>query len=77
MSGAAVATPANILNIAFRQDKCIHNVILLQKSQTNNPLCTGKPLNFLYLTNGDDPDEILHNAAFHQSFHCLVRLKQS
>ena len=49
MSGAAVATPANILNIAFRLDNCMHNVIQLQKSQKPiNPLYTGKPLNFLY-----------------------------
>ena len=26
--------------------------------------------------NGDDPDEMPHNAAFHQGLHCLQRLKQ-
>ena len=28
------------------------------------------------LTNSEDPDEMQHNAAFHQGLHCLVRLKQ-
>ena len=27
--------------------------------------------------NSEDPDEMLHNAAFHQGQHCLLRLKQS
>ena len=26
------------------------------------------------LANSDSPDEIQHNAAFHQSLHCLLRL---
>ena len=26
--------------------------------------------------NSEDPDEMLHNAAFHQSLHRLFRLKQ-
>ena len=26
---------------------------------------------------GEDPDEMQHDAAFHQSTHCLLRLKQS
>ena len=25
------------------------------------------------LTNGEDPDEMLHDAAFHQGLHCLLR----
>ena len=29
------------------------------------------------LANSDDPDEMQHNAAFHQSLHYLLRLKQS
>ena len=29
------------------------------------------------LANSDDPDEMQHNAAFHQDRHCLLRLKQS
>ena len=29
------------------------------------------------LANSDDPDEMQHNAAFHQDLHCLLRLKQS
>ena len=28
------------------------------------------------LANSKDPDEMLHNASFHQSLHCLIRLKQ-
>ena len=28
------------------------------------------------LTNSEDPDEMQHNAAFHQGLHCLLRLKQ-
>ena len=26
--------------------------------------------------NSEDPDEMPHNAAFHQGLHCLLRLKQ-
>ena len=29
------------------------------------------------LANSEDPDEMQHNAAFHQGLHCLLRLKQS
>ena len=29
-----------------------------------------------FLANSDDPDEMQHNAAFHQGLHCLLRLKQ-
>ena len=28
------------------------------------------------LANSEDPDEMQHNAAFHQGLHCLIRLKQ-
>ena len=28
------------------------------------------------LTNSEDPDEMQHNAAFHQCLHCLLRLKK-
>ena len=28
------------------------------------------------LTNSEDPDEMQHNAAFHQGLHCLIRSKQ-
>ena len=28
------------------------------------------------LANSKDPDEMQHNAAFHQGLHCLLRLKQ-
>ena len=29
------------------------------------------------LANSKDPDEMLHNAAFHQDLHCLLRQNQS
>ena len=29
------------------------------------------------LANIKDPDEMQHNAAFHQDLHCLLRLNQS
>ena len=29
------------------------------------------------LANSEDPDEMQHNAAFHQGLHCLLRFKQS
>ena len=28
------------------------------------------------LANSEDPDEMQHDAAFHQGLHCLLRLKQ-
>ena len=28
------------------------------------------------MANSEDPDEMQHNAAFHQDQHCLLRLKQ-
>ena len=28
------------------------------------------------LANSEDPDEMQHNAAFHQGLHCLLKLKQ-
>ena len=29
------------------------------------------------LSNSEDPDEMLHSAAFHQGLHCLLRLKRT
>ena len=29
------------------------------------------------LTNSKDPDEMLHNAAFHQGVHCLLKKTRS
>ena len=29
------------------------------------------------LANSEDPDEMSHNAAFHQGLHCLLRQNQS
>ena len=34
------------------------------------PFVFGKPLNE-YFCNSEDPDEMQHNAAFHQGLHCL------
>ena len=28
-------------------------------------------------TNGEDPDEMLQNAAFHQGLHCLLKQNRS
>ena len=42
----------------------------------NNPLYSGKP-ETCTLANTEDPDEMQHNAAFHQDLHCLLSLKQS
>ena len=36
----------------------------------NQKLLTGS------LTNSEDPDETLHNTAFHQGLHCLLRLER-
>ena len=35
-----------------------------------NPLYSRNPLTF---TNSEDPDEMKHDAAFHQDLHCLYR----
>ena len=37
-----------------------------------NPLETGNPLTSI-LANGEDPDEMPHNAVFHQGLHCLLK----
>ena len=37
-----------------------------------NPLYTGNPKMGI-LANSEDPDEMQHNAAFHQGLHCLLR----
>ena len=37
-----------------------------------NPLNTGNPITGTF-TNSEDPDEMPHNAAFHQGLHCLLR----
>ena len=38
------------------------------------PLDSGNPITG---ANGEDPDEMPHNAAFHQGLHSLLRLKPS
>ena len=37
---------------------------------------TNKEFNFLNSANSEDPNEMQHGAAFQQSLHCLLRLKQ-
>ena len=44
------------------------------KCKPLDPLYTGKSL-MCTLTNSEDPDEMQHNAAFHQGLPCLPRLK--
>ena len=39
-----------------------------------NPLKTRNP-KMGALANSEDPDEVRHDAAFHQGLHCLLRLK--
>ena len=39
-------------------------------------LNTGNPLKTT-LASSEDPDEMLHNAAFHQGLHCLLGIKHS
>ena len=41
-----------------------------------NHLYTGNPY-WVTLANSEDPDEMQHNAAFHQGLHCLLQVKQS
>ena len=41
-----------------------------------NPLKTRNP-KMDTLANSEDPDEMPHNAAFHQGLHCLLRRNQS
>ena len=38
-----------------------------------SPFCTGNQYTEK-LANGEDPDEMLQNVAFHQGPHCLLRL---
>ena len=57
--------------------RLVFNLVLcLNFHDCFNPLYTGNPLTST-LANREDPDEMLHNAAFHQGLHCLLRLKQS
>ena len=37
-----------------------------------DPLYTGNPKTDTF-TNSEDPDEMPHNATFHQGLHCLLR----
>ena len=55
----------------FINDK-IAQIYLLEIVSSNSikPYVFGKPLNGSF-TNSEDPDEMQHNAAFHQDLHCL------
>ena len=46
-----------------------------QITQHFKPLYSGHPLLSTY-TNSEDPDEMQHNAAFHQSLHCVCKGQQ-
>ena len=48
----------------FTEDRCMHLRL--------NPLNMGNPITGTF-TNSEDPDEMPHNAAFHQGLHCLLR----
>ena len=43
-------------------------------TKVHNPLYMGHPLTGTF-KKVQDPDEMQHNAAFHLSLHCLLRLK--
>ena len=43
-----------------------------RSSQFLNSLYTRNP-KWVLLKNSEDPDEMLHSAAFHQGLHCLLR----
>ena len=49
-----------------------HGVLSSQK--TFNPLWTRNPKTGT-LGNSEDPDEMPHNAAFHQGLQCLLKIK--
>ena len=57
----------------FRICSYIENSIGLKRV---SPLYTETPKMGI-LANSEDPDEMLHNAAFHQGLDCLQRLKQT
>ena len=45
-------------------------------SKVINPSFTGNLITD-FAANTEDPDEMLHNAAFHQGLHCLLRKKHN
>ena len=65
-----------LLQAVKSQMKCsilLHfiRVYTVCKGKKNNvPFVFGKPQNG-YFCNSEDPDEMQHNAAFHQGLHCL------
>ena len=52
-----------------RQYKSVQTIVLYI---TLNPLYTGYS-KLSTLANSEDPDEMPHDAAFHQGLHCLLR----
>ena len=49
----------------------LYDEYVLKKSHyITNPLYMGNPKTGTF-TNSEDPDEMPHNAAFHQGLHCL------
>ena len=47
--------------------------ILLLRENTGITVCILKTSSMGTLASSEDPDEMQHNAAFHQGLHCLLR----
>ena len=48
-----------------------------KKTKSHLILCMLETPERVLLASSEDPDEMPHDAAFHQGLHCLLRLKQS
>ena len=57
-----------IIPVDFRAE--IRQMPVIQVMKVNL-FVFGKPLNTYFSANSEDPDEMQHNAAFHQGLHCL------
>ena len=54
-----------------------NNHLLYKKNNKQlNPLYTGNSFKMGNLANSEYPDEMQHDAAFHQGLHSFLRLKQ-
>ena len=64
------------MTLLFMQLKRVHNFEKSYVPSALNPLYAGKTLNQMPMgtfTNREDPDEMQHDASFHQGLHCLFR----
>ena len=52
---------------------CTQFVLSLATSSIYKLCCIFVPEELFILANSEDPDEMPHNAAFHQGPHCLLR----